>query len=423
MRFLPFLLLFVVADGYAQSYTSYRTGADTSIVTDPMGGTCLMGGATEDDNAMRWFLQRADGGDVLVLRASGSDGYNDYFYDELGVALHSVETLVLHAAAATQEAYVRQRIAEAEAVWLAGGNQATYVDEWRGPNGLDSLLNAAVNVRGAVIGGTSAGMAILGQGYFAATNGTVTSTEAIAAPFAPAVSVDTTAFLRLPYLERIITDTHFDNPDRRGRHLVFLARLYDENLPYRGIACEEYTAVCIDATGRARVFGDHPTYDDFAYFIRPNCTIPEGAPETLTPNAPLQWDHDGRAVHTYRIPGTAAGTHTFDLPTWTGTGGTDLFWSVNGAEFHSQAGEAITCTTTATSAPSVIDLQVFPNPTNGSFILQGEIPPDACTLYTATGKSLQHWSASPRQLDLSNLPDGWYVLRWASGAVVRVVIR
>ena len=37
-----------------------------------------MGGASENDAAMAWFLERAGGGDVLVLRASGSDGYNDY---------------------------------------------------------------------------------------------------------------------------------------------------------------------------------------------------------------------------------------------------------------------------------------------------------------------------------------------------------
>ena len=44
-----------------------------------------MGGATENDNAMRWFLNLADGGDVVVLRTSGSDGYNDYMFNQLGV--------------------------------------------------------------------------------------------------------------------------------------------------------------------------------------------------------------------------------------------------------------------------------------------------------------------------------------------------
>lgn len=39
----------------------------------------LAGGGTDNDDAMRWMLTRAKGGDVLVLRASGSNGYNNYF--------------------------------------------------------------------------------------------------------------------------------------------------------------------------------------------------------------------------------------------------------------------------------------------------------------------------------------------------------
>ena len=54
-----------------------------------------MGGATEDDNAMIWFLERSNGGDILVLRTSGSDGYNNYLFSELGVNVNSVETIVL----------------------------------------------------------------------------------------------------------------------------------------------------------------------------------------------------------------------------------------------------------------------------------------------------------------------------------------
>ena len=47
-----------------------------------------MGGATEDDNAMKWFLEQANGGDVLILRTSGSDGYNQYFYSQLGISVN-----------------------------------------------------------------------------------------------------------------------------------------------------------------------------------------------------------------------------------------------------------------------------------------------------------------------------------------------
>lgn len=79
-----------------------------------------MGGATEDDNAMKWFLQRANGGDVLVLRTTGSNGYNSYLYSSLGINVNSVETIVCNNASASNDAYVLQKINQAEAIWFAG---------------------------------------------------------------------------------------------------------------------------------------------------------------------------------------------------------------------------------------------------------------------------------------------------------------
>ena len=67
----------------AQAYTRYMTGDSSDVQTTTTPGTCLMGGATENVNAMRWWMQRAGGGDVLVLRCTGSDGYNNYLYKPL----------------------------------------------------------------------------------------------------------------------------------------------------------------------------------------------------------------------------------------------------------------------------------------------------------------------------------------------------
>jgi hypothetical protein len=111
MKIITLILLsfFCLLSG-AQNYTSYLTGSATDVVTQPDGGVCLMGGATEDDNAMTWFLEQANGGDILVLRASGSDGYNDYFYTDLGVTVNSVETIVFNDATASSETYIHQKL-------------------------------------------------------------------------------------------------------------------------------------------------------------------------------------------------------------------------------------------------------------------------------------------------------------------------
>lgn len=69
----------------------------------------MMGGASEHDNAMVWLLQKTDGGDVVVLRSSGSNGYNDYLYSELGVTVNSVETLVITSVAGATNPYVLEK--------------------------------------------------------------------------------------------------------------------------------------------------------------------------------------------------------------------------------------------------------------------------------------------------------------------------
>jgi cyanophycinase-like exopeptidase len=82
-----------------------------------------------------------------------------------------------------------QRIQQAEAIWIAGGDQWDYVSYWRN-NLIEDYINDAIQLRNAVIGGTSAGMAILGGYYFTAENGTVTSNQALNNPYHNNVTVD-----------------------------------------------------------------------------------------------------------------------------------------------------------------------------------------------------------------------------------------
>ena len=74
------------------TYTAWLTGDSADVQPTPLGGVVLGGGSTDVREAMQWLLQRAAGGDVVILRASGRDGYNDYLYRELGVPVNSVET-------------------------------------------------------------------------------------------------------------------------------------------------------------------------------------------------------------------------------------------------------------------------------------------------------------------------------------------
>ena len=418
MKNLLFFFLLPLV-GIGQTYTSYFTGNTSDVETSPSGGVCLMGGSTEDDNAMKWFLERADGGDILVLRASGSDGYNNYLYSELGVTVNSVETIKFNSAEASNDPYVLQKIQQAEAIWFAGGNQWNYVSYWRN-SPVDSLINIAISERNIVIGGTSAGMVIQGSYYFSAQNGTVTSEQALANPYNDRMTVEGTPFLINNYLQDVITDTHFDDPDRKGRLITFLARIYTDNgVQARAIACDEFTAVCIDTEGTARVFGGHPTYDDNAYFLQTNCEISSPEPENCSEGNPLTWNHNGKAVKVYQVKGTADGSNSLDLNSWKdGTGGVWMDWSVDEGAFSENAGEPLDCAVNTNESSIEVDVQLFPSIANTSVTIASQkidLNIKDVKVLNTLGQEIQlkisHQSQDSIKLDVMDLRPGVYYVR------------
>lgn len=397
---------------FSQNYTSYMIGDTSDVSTACEYRITLMGGATEHDSASKWFLQGAKGGDVVVLRTSGSDGYNTYFYSSLGVTVNSVETIVMHNASASYEPYVINRIRNAEALWFAGGNQWDYVSFWNNTP-IDSAIHYLTHVKKASIGGTSAGMAIQGGSVFTAQYGTVTTATALNNPYYSTVTLLKHDFVHHPILENVITDTHYDNPDRRGRHVAFMARIMQEDTTTTyGIACDEYTAVCIDSTGTARVYGDYPTYDDFAYFIQPNCVMPNN-PEICTSSTPLTWNRSQQALKVCKIPGTNIGNNTFNLNDWkTNIGGSWEDWYVNTGTLYTQAGTAPNCTTTFDDEKNTINaVKVYPNPAEKYLYL--DLPAKSeIFIYNLLGQTQikKIINAGLNVIDVSTLKSGIYVI-------------
>ena len=414
MKLFTLLTFFTTTVSFGQNYTSYYLGNVSDVVTSPKGGVCLMGGATEHDEAMKWFLQQADGGDVLVLRATGSNGYNDYMLNQLGVAINSVETIVCNNANASQDAYLQQKINQAEAIWFAGGDQWTYISYWRNTP-VDSLVNKAIAERNVVVGGTSAGMAIMGKYYFSAQNGTITSAQALTNPYNPLVTVSDEPFLVNQHLSNVITDTHYDSPDRKGRHVTFLSRIMqDYQAVGKGIACDEYTAVCIDTIGLCKIYGDYPSYDEDVYFIQPNCELSDLTPETCITSAPLTWNRGGQALKVYHAKGTTFGTQTFNLTDWTtGTGGVWEYWYVENGVLTQTAGTAPDCGLASLSNMDDMLISVYPNPVSGNEITIDNLSEFNWIITDLQGKEYSTISDG-NQIDVSNLSNGAYLLNVTS---------
>jgi cyanophycinase-like exopeptidase len=408
MKHVLFLLVLtiVLTSGYSQNFTSYFTGNSQDALVTPKGGICLMGGASEHDNAMRWFLGQANGGDVLVLRASGSDGYNAYFYSQLGVTINSVETVVCLNLASGNDPVIIDKINKAEAVWFAGGDQWDYISYWRN-TAVNVALNDAIN-RGCVIGGTSAGMAILGGHYFTAENGTVSSNVALNNPFNSLVTVSNEPFLNLPFLSNVITDTHYDNPDRRGRHSAFIAKqTHLSQQPIYGIACEEYVAVCIDTSGFAKIYGEYPQYDEQAYFIQVNCEISMNYPETCENGLPLTWNQGNQALKVFKANGTMQGTSTFDLSNWQlGTGGSWEHWWVENGTLTIEPGDAPTCI----SGIEPLNISLPQNPIQANQWIYWVESMQLTKVISVDGQTV-NFTKTTDSFQLNVVPDGVYFLQ------------
>ena len=314
---------------HAQSYTSWFTGNTADVNTAHQSGLLLAGGGTDNEDAMRWFLQKAQGGDVVVIRASGSDGYNTFLFTELGITVHSVETLLIPSKAAAEDPYVAQQIRNAEALFIAGGDQYQYHQFWK-DTPVEAAINYLLQTKKAVVGGTSAGMMILGKAYYTPSGSGITSAEAMANPYHPNMNLlGKKDFIVASFMYNTINDTHFDQRTRAGRLVTFLARMEkDWETNAQGIACNEHTAVAVDETGKARVFGS--AANDIAYFLQTNGVYPNSAPEVCQTETSLKWQQGGKAIKVYKVLGTTTGANFFQLSDWrTGEGGSWENWTVS----------------------------------------------------------------------------------------------
>jgi cyanophycinase len=309
-----------------EDYVSYFRSDPRHTASGPATpGLALIGGPPEGpppevDAAFTWLFAESGWGRFVVIGADGEEEYGRYIYDHLP-APHpiSVATLIFKTRDAASNPTVVETIRHADALFIQGGDQWDYIRLWKDTPVEQAI--AQVITRGAPIGGSSAGLAVLGEFVFSARNGTVYSSEALADPYHERVTldrglVDSPRLQVSPcrYLKNIVTDSHFQDRDRMGRLLAFLARLAQDGWTRAGraIAVDEMTAVLVQSDGRATVVDNRPaTNPGAAYFV----TTP-GPPELCRPGQRLTYED----LSVHRISASDRGA-TFDLDTWKGQGG------------------------------------------------------------------------------------------------------
>ena len=317
------------------------------------GGNALMGGHMypgveigTDLEAYRWFLDRAVGGDVLVLTADEPpcDIYNLFLLDMNGTHTkpNSVMTACFTSRAGASDAKLQTLLSGASAIFVTGGDQAKYYDFWA------NTSVAATLSSGVAVGGSSAGLAIQGEFVFAALHGGVTSEDALKHPTDSEVSL-ARAFVRVdePWMRGVVTDTHFEQRDRMGRLVAFVARIAQAGWARAdgqktaqpgvlGVGISEHTALLVDAaSGVAAFVGAGPAY----------LLSSQGrTPTTCEEGKSLSWESPGVAVWRWSAA-DAARNLTWSFGSWApsdAAGGTSYSLTVHeGALASTQKGGGI----------------------------------------------------------------------------------
>ncbi|MBX3395559.1 MAG: cyanophycinase [Phycisphaerae bacterium] len=220
------------------------------------GYICAEGGGGLDkgrwaDDVFAWMLGHGGERRVVVV------GYHaDADETVERVFLKHGATSVRHLTIPSREVADLKDTAEAilssDIIWLRGGDQSRYVFNWRG-TATERAIRTVYD-RGGVIGGTSAGAAVLGEAIFDALNGSLASHEALSDPFHPLVTL-TTGFLSLT--PGVLFDTHFTERGRIGRLAVMLARRFeDAQQDLIGVGLDYRTAFCVYPDLTAEVLGE-----------------------------------------------------------------------------------------------------------------------------------------------------------------------
>ncbi len=244
----------------------------------------LMGGGGSVDAAFAAIARHAGRGHIVILRAVADDSFDpedgDYgvsFTTKWG-PVASAETITFHNRQAAYDARVLAALRGADGIFIAGGDQGNYVRYWKGTP-VQEALNAHVRAD-RPIGGSSAGLAILGHYNYPCLDGiSLESKVALADPFNSSVMLEDD-FMHFRGLEQVITDSHFSARSRLGRSIVFLARL-NQGQPKPGIfglGIDEKTALLIDADGRARLAAGSAGSVWLTRLTQPPTTLTRGQP-------------------------------------------------------------------------------------------------------------------------------------------------
>jgi len=220
------------------------------------GSVMIAGGGGEaaggwSDAPYRWVVDHTVNKRIAVLTYdTGASNWIPDYFRSLG-AKYARNFIISSRSAADAQA-VYDSLVTYDGVFIKGGDQAKYYEYYKGTKTLAALQKIFDN--GGVNSGTSAGAAIISPVAYTAEVASVDAATALMYAYSSQITLSGD-FLRT-WPERYIYDTHFIERGRFGRLPSFMASWYKlKNEPATGIGVDDHTALCMEKSGDALVFG------------------------------------------------------------------------------------------------------------------------------------------------------------------------
>lgn len=226
--------------------------------TFAQGYICAEGGGTGGGpwaaEMYGWMVEKGGHGSVVLLGAVELDDADKPDAREAAfvkAGAKSAKSLVItENNADTQETY--DAITSATVIFIRGGSQSRYVQMWKGTKTEAAIRE--VFKRGGVVGGTSAGCAILGELSYDAINGSLKPDEVVKDGRHPDLTL-TKGFLG--FAPGVLFDTHFGERARLPRLMTMLAHAREvHKMDVLGAGMDARTALCVSPDGTAEVKGE-----------------------------------------------------------------------------------------------------------------------------------------------------------------------
>ena len=222
--------------------------------TMAQGKLLLVGGGTEkqggwSDAPYQWAVNQSINKKVAIISYQTQDDWLRNYFLNLGATTATNYTISTTSQANLQSTY--DNLMECDVIFLKGGDQNQYYTLYKSTKVADAIEDKFA--AGGVIGGTSAGMAILSKVFFSAENGSLFPPDALESINSPYFSLKND-FLNI--FDDYVFDTHFVERGRNTRLMGFLAKWYQQTANLiKGIGVDDQTAICIDASKNAICYG------------------------------------------------------------------------------------------------------------------------------------------------------------------------